>query len=282
MTPGTSSNPFRLENVIKPEHLQFLPKYGAVGVKKEPATTEESEPQVEVINLPPQDASNIVFVPRTVKEKTALVLMPATQKTTLNKRTNPGLPVPKEIRDPKRFYCEKCECNYKEKGDLRKHINFMCMKTSYDYICDACQKEFHTDFGVREHYYQVHKQQHLYFCTKCNKGFYHKSHKSYHKKSCPNKDEEDKYPKRAPYEPELELTFKRRQRVEIPKEVADLALQAQESDKAAELLEQEMAKEKEKTDEGESVMEPEGTGVQHHDDCDDDDDDEDDDENDND
>ena len=65
-TSSQSSNPFRLENVIKPEHLQYLPKYAAAGVKKEPATTSEeitSQPQVEVINLPPQEASNIVFVP---------------------------------------------------------------------------------------------------------------------------------------------------------------------------------------------------------------------------
>ena len=279
-TSSQSSNPFRLENVIRPEHLQYLPKYAAAGVKKEPATTSEeitSQPQVEVINLPPQEASNIVFVPRKVKDKTALVLMPPTQKRTLNKRSNPGMPVPKDNRDPKRFYCENCACHYKEKGDLRKHINFMCMKTSFDYVCEACQKEFHTDYGVREHYYQEHKKEHLYFCTKCNKGFFHKSHKSYHKKSCPKKDEEDRFARRAPYDAELELTFKRRQRVEIPPEVAEIALQAQESDKAAELLEQEL--EKDKTQEGETVisMDPEGTGLQPDDDGDDDDDDENDD-----
>ena len=63
----------------------------------------------------------------------------------------------------------------------------------------------------------------------------------------------------------------------IPPEVAEIALQAQESDRAAELLEQEL--EKDKTQEGETVisMDPEGTGLQPDDDGDDDDDDENDD-----
>ena len=272
VVPSTSSSPFSIKNVIKPEHLQYLPKYAAAAVKKEPATSAEitGESSVEIINLPPEGASNIVFIPKKVKEKTALVLMPPTQKRVLNKRLNPGAPVPKDNRDPKRFYCENCSCHYKEKGDLRKHINFMCMKTAFDYVCEACQKEFHTDYGVREHYYQEHKKEHLYFCTKCNKGFFHKSHKSYHKKSCPKKDEEDRFAKRAPYDAELELTFKRRQRVEIPPEVAEIALQQQESDRAAELLEQQI--EKEKAKEGQKVvsMELEGGGIQGDDDDDDD------------
>ena len=109
-TSSQSSNPFKLERAIRPEHLAFLPKYVAA-VKKEPSTgTQEmmSEPEVEILTLPPQEATNIVFVPQKVKEKTALVLMPAMQKRALNKRTNPGMPIPKDNRDPKHFYCENC------------------------------------------------------------------------------------------------------------------------------------------------------------------------------
>ena len=244
--PGTSSqstessNPFNIKRAIRPEHLKFLPKYASAGLKKEPQSTAEivDQSNVEVLNLPPEGSSNIIFVPKKIDQKKALVLVPQTRKRFLNKQNNPGAPVPEDAQDPTRFYCPNCACNYKEKGDLQKHLNFNCMKTSFDYICDACQKEFLTNYGVREHYYQEHKKQFLYFCPKCNKGFYHKSHKSNHKKSCPNKDGEDKYTTRAPYELELELTFKRRQRVEIPPQVAEIALQQQESDKAAELLEE--------------------------------------------
>ena len=44
----------------------------------------------------------------------------------------------------------------------------MCLKMEFDFICDECQMGFHTDYGVREHYYQVHKKEFLYFCMKCS------------------------------------------------------------------------------------------------------------------
>ena len=141
-------------------------------------------------------------------EKKALVLVPPKQKRVLNKCSNPGVPVLKDSRDPKHFYCENCVCHYKEKSDLNKHVKFNCMKTDFDYICDQCQKGFHTDYGVHEHYYQEHLKQFLYFCQLCNKGFYHKSKKSLHKKCCPNMGGEEKFEGRAPYNAELELTFK--------------------------------------------------------------------------
>ena len=150
------------------------------------------------------------------------------------------------------------------------------MKTSFDYVCEECQKEFHTDYSVREHYYQEHKKEHLYFCPKCNKGFFHKSHKSLHKKSCPNKDQDDQFAPRAPYDAELELTFRRRQCVEIPPEVAELALQEQESEKAAQVLEEELVKDKTQADESVVSMDLGGSGLQPDDDDGDDDDDDDD------
>ena len=110
---------------------------------------------------------------------------------------------------------------------------------------------FHTDYGVREHYYQVHKKEFLYFCTKCGKGFFHKSKKSNHKKVCPKKDEVDTHAARAPYDEELEKTFKRRTRVEVdvPEEVLDLAKQYQaeenkECEEASAALQKELEKDK--------------------------------------
>ena len=95
---------------------------------------------------------------------------------------------------------------------------------------------FHTDYGVREHYYQVHKKEFLYFYMKCGKGFFHKSKKSNHKKACPKKDEEDTHAPRALYDEELEKMFKRRTRVEVdvPEEVLDLTKQYQAENKECE------------------------------------------------
>ena len=168
-TSEARTNPFSVTNVVKPEHLKFLLKFANIVVKKEVTqveTQDTSQPtdDVEIVNLPPQGLSNIVYIPKQVGEKKALVLVPPKQKRVLNKCSNPGVPVPKDSRDPKRFYCENCVCHYKEKSDLNKHVKFNCMKTDFDYICDQCQKGFHTDYGVREHYYQEHLKQFLYFC----------------------------------------------------------------------------------------------------------------------
>ena len=250
--PSTSletQSSFAVEKMLKPESLKFLPKYAA-GMKKEPESLEvesstvtlpvTAEEQLQVI---PQSASNVIYIPK----KSALVLVPPTQKRVLSKCSNPGTPIPKDVRDPTRHYCENCSCHYAEKSDLNKHMKFMCMKTQHDYICDGCQKGFHTEYGVREHYYQEHKKEYLYFCPLCNKGFYHKSKKSLHKKACPNKDGKEQFTPRAPYDAELELTFKRRQRMEvnIPEEVARIAMEEEERCKAAEELEKVMEKEKE-------------------------------------
>ena len=125
------------------------------------------------------------------------------------------------------------------------------MNTNYDYICDACQKQFHTDYGVREHYYQEHKKEHLYFCTRCGKGFFHKSHKSNHKKICPKKGQEEKFDPCAPVDEELELTFKRRQRVplDIPPAVREIAESEEAECRAAESALAKISEEPEKDDE---------------------------------
>ena len=202
-----------------------------------PVTAEE---QLQVI---PESASNVIYIPK----KSALVLVPPTQKRVLSKCSNPGTPIPKDVRDLTWHYCENCSCHYAEKSDLNKHMKFMCMKTQHDYICDGCQKGFHTEYGVREHFYQEHKKEYLYFCPLCNKGFYHKSKKSLHKKACPNKGGKEQFAPRAPYDAQLELTFKRRQRMEvdIPEEVARIAMEEKERCTAAEELEKVMEKEEE-------------------------------------
>ena len=254
---GTSKGKYAVENIVKPEHWKFLPKFALKPEQTETAAPEgevEGESsKVEVINLPPQGLENIVYIPKNVGKKSALVLVPPTQKR-VSKRSNPGKPVPDDIRDDKRFYCENCSAHYANKGDLNKHVKYNCKRTEYDFFCNECGKGFHTDYGVREHFYQQHKKEYLYFCTRCGKGFYHKGHKSTHKKSCPNVGGIEMHAPRAPIDEALELTFKRRQRVEIdlPQEVEEELQQDQsESVKAQKMLELEMAKEKAKEKEEE-------------------------------
>ena len=79
-----------------------------------------------------------------------------------------------------------------------------------------------------QHYYQTHLKQDLYFCKKCGQGFAHKSHKSVHVRSeaYPMKDQGDQFPCRAPFNEELEATFKRW--VIMPLEITEGDVQQQQ------------------------------------------------------
>ena len=106
---------------------------------------------------------------------------------------------------------------------LSTHIKWNCLKTVCQFICNACNLGFYAENSVREHYYKEHKKVDLYHCEKCNQGFAFKSRKSAHKKSgsCPNKNGAKKYPGRIPLDEGLEITFKRRIEITLPREVVD-------------------------------------------------------------
>ena len=190
-----------------------------------------------MVNIPPSSSETTVYIAKSVEKKKKLVLLPVEKKkVATSKRSNPGVPVPIEMRDPKRHYCDNCQCHYGKKEDLTKHIKYMCGKTVPDYMCEECGKGFHQENGVREHYYQAHLKRFLYNCTKCNKGFYFKSKKSNHKKACPNINDEEKYKGKVDLDPELEKTFQRRKLVELDtdKERSEDSEEEEEKDKTGE------------------------------------------------
>ena len=106
-----------------------------------------------------------------------------------------------------RPYCDQCECNYNRLDELTCHKRKDCGKKEPDFFCEECGKGFFQENGVREHYYQ-HTDIVLWFCTKCGEGFHFKWNKSKHKMACPNPNRPDKFQGRAPYNEEIEATFK--------------------------------------------------------------------------
>ena len=126
--------PYAVEKMMRPEHLKLLPKYSNIVVKKEPTKGDEEVvvevPEEQQLGMIPETVSNLVYIPK----KSALVLVPPTQKRVLSKCSNPGAPVPEDACDPVHYYCENCSCNYAKKPDLTKHTKYMCMKTDFDYI----------------------------------------------------------------------------------------------------------------------------------------------------
>ena len=66
-----------------------------------------------------------------------------------------------------------------------------------------------------QHYYKVHLKQYLYFCRKCNEGFYYKSYHSTHKNACPKKDGPDLYEGNLQVPPEIMQKFRRRTQIQV-------------------------------------------------------------------
>ena len=50
---------FAIENIVKSEHLKFLPKFAASGEQ-----SVQSSQNVEVVNLPPEGFGSIVYIPK--------------------------------------------------------------------------------------------------------------------------------------------------------------------------------------------------------------------------
>ena len=107
-----------------------------------------------------------------------------------------------------KFYCDKCPCFYTRPDELARHKKRNCLKEEPEYFCDVCHRGFFYENTVRKHYYHDHTDIVLKHCKKCNEGFHYKSNRSKHRHACPNKNGPDMYPGRAPYNEELEETFK--------------------------------------------------------------------------
>ena len=225
------------QRMIKPELLHFLqPVKKETTVVNQPVVIpdddiipEESTEQIlsqetipQVVSQQPeivaQGSTRTQYYPK-VDKITHQVLLVPTQETSrsYSKRTTTKGAKHPDLREDGRYYCENCPCNYSRKAMLDKHVMFNCLKTTKDFVCDACGKKYFDARTVREHYYHAHKKQFLYHCMQCDQGFYFRSKITPHKKACPNKGGPKKYKAMIELDPILEETFKRR----IPIEVAD-------------------------------------------------------------
>ena len=155
-----------------------------------------------------------------------IMIQRSQQQRASSLRTSRAGPVPegRRIKDKPRFYCDECPANFSIKSELTRHKRKVCQKPEREFICESCEKEFYDKVPLKEHYFKEHLGKFLYHCTKCNQGFYYKSHKSTHKHACPNKDGPDLYPGKEQCDPEIEATFQRRRPIsaEIPSNVIDV------------------------------------------------------------
>ena len=215
---GETSRGFKLEDV-NPSLLKWIPGYEAKKKEKE----SESQPEVE------ETAKTSVYIPTTRPDKTVVLVENVGMKST-ERRSGRTVPVPKSKRRQNKFYCEQCKSEFSRKDVLAKHIKFDCLQEVHQFICDMYQAAYYSDVAVWEHYYQTHLKQDLYFCKKCGQGFAHKSRKSVYVRSgaCPMKNQGDQFPGRAPFNEELEATFKHR--VIMPLEITEGDVQEEEEE----------------------------------------------------
>ena len=159
-----------------------------------------------------------------------------------DRRSGRTVPVLKSQQRHDKYYCDECKSEFSRKDVLAKHIKFDCLQEVHQFICDMCQAAYYSDVALREHYYEIHLKEDLYFCKKCGQGFAHKSRKSVHQKSgaCPMKDQDDKFPGRAPFNEKLEATFKCR--IIMPLEITEGDVQ-QEQQQEGQQLEQQQKQE---------------------------------------
>ena len=107
-----------LKNFLSAKALKCMPKC----VKKEPTEVEEEEEEEEeedvVITEVTQKTETVKYIPKALPGIENLVLVPVPKSKTTAERSSKAGPVPENLQDPKRFYCDKCESNYNRPDEL--------------------------------------------------------------------------------------------------------------------------------------------------------------------
>ena len=94
----------------------------------------------------------------------------------------------KVLKGQHTFLCSRCQRPFTTKSDTLRHYETNCPKLPENlkkFKCADCGKDtFTSKQYLKEHIYEVHKREFLYFCKSCKKGYYKHSALNFHKKSC--------------------------------------------------------------------------------------------------
>lgn len=183
----------------------------------EPFLTQETQqqPLQQPQQVPSKESQPTVYVPKVV-ESSHIVLIPTPAKKSTPLRSGTAGPVPEDLRDSSRFYCNNCKGNYRTKDELTRHQQNVCGKKVPEYICDSCDKAYFWPNPLREHYYKAHVKVVMYHCPRCNKPFNYANKLSVHSRTnCPNKDGPEIYQRMIDLDEKLEEKFKPKVPLEI-------------------------------------------------------------------
>ena len=209
--PSTSRRASTIDNYLSAKGITYLPPDVKKDITEKVQISEDFTETVEedvIITEVTKKMETVKYISTKVPGIENYVLVQAPRTKTTVKRSSVAGPVPEKLRNPVKFYCEKCPCFYTRPDELARHKKRNCLKEDPEYFCNVCHRGFFYENTVREHYYHEHTDIVLWHCKKCNEGFHYKSNRSKHRHACPNKDGADIYQGRAPYDEELEETFK--------------------------------------------------------------------------
>ena len=113
-------------------------------VKKEPTEVEEEEDDDVVITEVTQKTETVKYIPKAVPGIENLVLVPVPKSKTTAKRSSKVGPVPENLQDPKRFYCNKCESHYKQPDELTQHKKKIARKRIQNISAKSVEEVFST------------------------------------------------------------------------------------------------------------------------------------------
>ena len=209
--PSTSQHAGTIDNYLSAKGITYLPPDVKKDITENVEISEDFTETVEedvIITEVTKKTETVKYIPTKFPGIENYVLVQAPRMKTMAKRSSVAGPVPEKLRNPAKFYCEKCPCFYTRPDELARHKKRNCLKEDPEYFCNVCHRGFFYENTVCEHYFHEHTDIVLWHCKKCNEGFHYKSNRSKHQHACPNKDGADIYPGRAPYNEELEETFK--------------------------------------------------------------------------
>ena len=148
---STSGRAGTIDKFLRPSALCFLTQC----VKKEPKEEQEDdngdgdgEEDEVIVTEVTQKTETVKYLPKSVAGLENLVLVPLPKRKGSSKRSSKGCPVPKGRQDPKRFYCDQCECNYNRPDELTRHKRKDCGKKEPEFFCEECGKGFFHENGV--------------------------------------------------------------------------------------------------------------------------------------
>ena len=129
--PSTSWHAGTIDNYLSMKGMTFLPPDVKKNITENVEISEDVTETVEedvIITEVTKKMETVKYIPTKVPGIENYVLVQAPRMKTMAKRSSVAGPVPEKLRNPAKFYCEKCPCFYTRPNELARHKKRNCLK----------------------------------------------------------------------------------------------------------------------------------------------------------